>query len=261
MASISSATPSMRIRPGLSRLRAGGVGVAAARLLGEQLAGESAEQLAHRVVEQFDLAAGNLFPGADALTAQLAALAGVLQSWETGPLGMVLVLLWPVGGPVWGGVVPVSASVRGARGCWRLTRRVAASRHAAVSAVVDTGQMTVRVLIVDDSRPFRELAHRVLTRDGLDVVGLAATGEEALSLVDRLDPHIALIDIHLGNESGFDLARDLARRATCGTVVVMMSTHGESEVRELLADSPVAGFLPKERISGEAVRSIAGRRG
>ena len=114
--------------------------------------------------------------------------------------------------------------------------------------------MDMRVLIVDDSAPFRDVARALLERGGLNVVGVASTGRDALAKVDELDPQIVLLDIHLGEESGFDVARRIiASPRESHPAMVLMSTHAETEFADLIAASPVAGFLPKEKLSAEAV--------
>ena len=83
------------------------------------------------------------------------------------------------------------------------------------------------------------------------VVGVATTSTEALRLEEELRPDVALVDIRLGVESGFDLARRLS-----GTVI-LISTHAQSEYAEEIAASPAAGFIPKVELSASAVLRLA----
>ena len=71
----------------------------------------------------------------------------------------------------------------------------------------------VRVLIVDDNGAFLYAARRLLAREGLQVAGIAATGDEALRRVDKLRPDVVLVDVELAGESGFDVARRLVEHA------------------------------------------------
>ena len=64
--------------------------------------------------------------------------------------------------------------------------------------------MAFGVLIVDDNPLFLEAACGLLERDGLLVVGVAATSDEALQQAEELRPEVVLVDIMLGGESGFD---------------------------------------------------------
>ena len=63
--------------------------------------------------------------------------------------------------------------------------------------------MQIRCLIVDDNQPFLDAARLLLEREGLAVVGTATTGAQALRLEEELRPEVVLVDIRLGEESGF----------------------------------------------------------
>jgi DNA-binding NarL/FixJ family response regulator len=112
--------------------------------------------------------------------------------------------------------------------------------------------LQIRCLIVDDNQPFLDAARLLLEREGVAVVGVATTIVEALRLDEELRPDVVLVDIRLGNESGFDLARRL--RAT----VILISTHAQSEYAEKIAASPAAGFIPKTQLSASAVVRLSG---
>jgi CheY-like chemotaxis protein len=67
--------------------------------------------------------------------------------------------------------------------------------------------ISLRCLIVDHNARFRAELLGLLEEQGIDVVGSAAYGDEAVQKVAELRPDVALVDIDLGRESGFDLAR------------------------------------------------------
>ena len=111
-------------------------------------------------------------------------------------------------------------------------------------------------LIVDDNASFLRTAGRVLERQGLTVAGIASNTADALRLADALRPDVVLVDIALGGESGFDLARRLAAGdADCPTVI-LVSTHAESDFVDLIEETPAAGFVPKSELSADAVRRL-----
>ncbi|MGW6280277.1 response regulator transcription factor [Kribbella sp. NPDC055071] len=117
----------------------------------------------------------------------------------------------------------------------------------------------LRCIIVDDSTRFLEVARVLLERDGIDVVGTASNGAEALALVARLRPDVTLVDIDLGGESGLRLAARLAEQdGGSSTPMIMISTHSEEDYAELVAASPALGFLPKTALSGAAIRATLG---
>ena len=117
--------------------------------------------------------------------------------------------------------------------------------------------MAFGVLIVDDNRLFLDAARSLLEGEGLRVVGVAATAAEALRRAEELRPEVVLVDITLGGESGFDLARRLAGQSRRGApTVILISTHAEADFADLIADSPAAGFVPKRDLSARAIRRI-----
>ena len=117
------------------------------------------------------------------------------------------------------------------------------------------GRMAFRVLIVDDNVSFLGAAQVLLEREGLSVVGVASTTAEALEQTADLRPDVVLVDIMLGRESGFALARRLVEDDGSGeSAVILISTHSQADFAELIAESPAAGFLPKSELSATAIR-------
>jgi two-component system, NarL family, nitrate/nitrite response regulator NarL len=115
----------------------------------------------------------------------------------------------------------------------------------------------MRCLIVDDNQSFLEAASVLLQREGLTIAGVASTSAEALRYAEALRPEVVLVDIALGEESGFDLARSLvARERGSEAAVVLISTRAESEFEDLIAESPAVGFLTKADLSAGAIRRI-----
>jgi CheY-like chemotaxis protein len=115
-------------------------------------------------------------------------------------------------------------------------------------------------LIVDDSACFLRAARALLEREGLSVA-VATSAAEGLRLAEELHPDIVLVDIVLGNEDGFGLARQLASEAAGGPSVVLVSTHAEAEFADLIDQSPADGFLPKAELSASALCRIYAQRG
>ena len=122
--------------------------------------------------------------------------------------------------------------------------------------------MPLRCLLVDDSHAFLEAARVFLDREGVTVVGVASSIAEALRQARALRPDVILVDIELGDESGFDLARLLARDGQggqgVGAEVILISTHSEAEYSELIAESPAAGFLAKTELSARGISQVLG---
>jgi DNA-binding NarL/FixJ family response regulator len=119
--------------------------------------------------------------------------------------------------------------------------------------------MELRCLIVDDSPHFLSAARGLLEREGMVVVAVASNGDDAVRLAKELGPDVTLVDIDLGGESGFDVVRRLTRETDLlPAAVILVSTHAEEDYAELISASPVAGFLPKTRLSALAIRDVLG---
>jgi DNA-binding NarL/FixJ family response regulator len=116
----------------------------------------------------------------------------------------------------------------------------------------------LRCVIVDDDPSFLEAARALLEADGARVAGTASTLASAVRQVDELRPDVVLIDIRLGGESGFTVARQLAAGGS-QAALIMISTYTEDDYADLLAESPVIGFLPKVTLSGTAIRQLLAR--
>jgi DNA-binding NarL/FixJ family response regulator len=122
--------------------------------------------------------------------------------------------------------------------------------------------MALRCLIVDDSPHFLQSARALLEREGIAVVGVASTGAEALRRAEELQPDATLVDVDLGGESGFDLARRLQRETTLEpSSVILISADAEEDFADLIAASPAAGFLCKSNLSARAIREVLGGTG
>ena len=113
--------------------------------------------------------------------------------------------------------------------------------------------MAPTVLVVDDHKAFRASARRLLELDGFRVVGEAVDAESALRLARQLDPDLVLLDVGLPDRSGFDVADELgAGRAS----VVLVSSRAPADVGARAKRSGAVGFIPKERLSGEAITAL-----
>ncbi|HEU0190135.1 MAG TPA: response regulator [Mycobacterium sp.] len=121
-----------------------------------------------------------------------------------------------------------------------------------------SGGQPLRCVIVDDNREFLDAATRLLERQGISVVDVARSSAAGLRCVVAQRPDVALVDVDLGGENGFDLIERL-HRAEPAIPVIVISTRAEQDVTELVAASPAAAFLPKATLSGAAVREILDR--
>ena len=118
--------------------------------------------------------------------------------------------------------------------------------------------MLLRCLIVDDNASFLRAAVALFEREGVTVVGVASTGADALRQAREQRPDVILVDIVLGQESGFDVARRLVEAGLNGAKVILISTHAEADFADLINKTPVAGFVSKSELSAQKIRHVAG---
>jgi DNA-binding NarL/FixJ family response regulator len=112
-------------------------------------------------------------------------------------------------------------------------------------------------LIVDDNASFLEASRTLLERQGLKVIGVASSAAEGLRRAAELQPQVILIDIDLGGDSGFDLAREFAvANDHAPASVILISTHREEDFADLIAESPAVGFIGKSDLSKQAIEKI-----
>jgi CheY-like chemotaxis protein len=120
--------------------------------------------------------------------------------------------------------------------------------------------MSLRCLVVDDNPAFLEAASVLLEREGMTVAGIASNTAEALRQARALRPDVILVDVGLGEENGFDLARLLVRDGDGSSApVILISMSAEADFADLIAESPAAGFLPKSELSARRIGQILGR--
>lgn len=116
--------------------------------------------------------------------------------------------------------------------------------------------MALRCLIVDDNRVFLDSARRLLQRQGLTIVGVASTSAGALREAEALRPDLVLVDVSLGEDDGFELARRLVTDCGHGATVILISTRSEGDLADSVERTPAAGFLAKSELSADAIRAL-----
>lgn len=101
-----------------------------------------------------------------------------------------------------------------------------------------------KLLVVEDEAMVAMIMELQLRRRGFDVTAVVATGEEAITHVERQAPDVVLMDVHLaGKLSGIEAARQLFERH--GTPIIIVSAYPEAELSPLLAGFRPFGFLEK----------------
>jgi DNA-binding NarL/FixJ family response regulator len=113
--------------------------------------------------------------------------------------------------------------------------------------------MSASVLIVDDHASFRRSAKMLLELEGFDVVGEAADGKSAVELAKRLRPELVLLDIALPDTNGFEVAEQLAGGPA---KVILISSREQRDLGRRVRSSGAVGFVPKDALTGPALRAL-----
>jgi DNA-binding NarL/FixJ family response regulator len=139
-----------------------------------------------------------------------------------------------------------------------MRRTLVGDGNSAPSAMA-ASETPLRLVLVEDHQALREGLELLLDREGLSVVGTAGTAIEGRTLVERLAPDVALVDIRLGDDSGIKLTADLID-ADPGRRIVLYT--GSSDVDLLISglDSGARGYALKDGTPTElktALRTVA----
>ncbi|MFC5949700.1 response regulator transcription factor [Pseudonocardia lutea] len=119
----------------------------------------------------------------------------------------------------------------------------------------------VRVLVVDDHRPFRVAAAAVIGRmPGWEVAGVAETGEAAVDAVTQVHPDLVLMDVNLPGIDGAEAAARVSAAAP-GTRTVLCSTYRLEDLRIDPHGPGIAGYLHKEELGALVLRDLWDRIG
>ena len=123
-----------------------------------------------------------------------------------------------------------------------------------------TETIEISVLIVDDHPMVREGLAGVLERHAMKIVGLAATGRQALELHAEHRPDVTLLDLRLPDQSGFDVVRAILKSDPAAKIVILSSAQGDASVYTAISLG-VRGYLLKgidgATLAGQ-VRHVAG---
>jgi len=121
--------------------------------------------------------------------------------------------------------------------------------------VTASDDLMIRCLVADDHPAVVEAVAAFLRRSGIDVVATARDGAEALSLIETLEPDVAVIDLRMPKASGADVALRLERTQRKTKVVVYTGYATEAAVMEAM-DGGAKGFVLKEAPLPDLVRAI-----
>ena len=116
--------------------------------------------------------------------------------------------------------------------------------------------MAVRVLIADDHRLFAEALRAILGGDRrIDVVGLAASGSEAVEKAKELEPDVILMDISMPGLNGVEATREILVNQKNVQVLIVTGSDSHQDV-DAARSAGAAGYVTKDRIAAELIGAI-----
>lgn len=114
----------------------------------------------------------------------------------------------------------------------------------------------IQILIADDHPVFRRgLAMMMAIDQTFKVIGEATNGNQALELIQKLQPDIAILDVNMPEMTGFDVAREL-QKLNLATNIIFLTMHKDEGMFNTALDLNVKGYLLKESAVEDIVAGI-----
>lgn len=119
----------------------------------------------------------------------------------------------------------------------------------------------VAIIIVDDHAIVREGLRTLLSDEsGVEIVGEAENGHDAVELARRVAPHVVLMDVAMPGQDGIAAARAIAALPVAPKVVLLTSTLGDDLRLQEALDAGVVGYLLKDICKSDLVRALKNAR-
>ena len=114
----------------------------------------------------------------------------------------------------------------------------------------------IRVVLADDHTVVRQGLRVLLMAEGdIDIVGEAENGRQAIQLVKKLLPDVAVMDIAMPVLNGLEATRQITRSVP-GTKVLILSTYSDDEYVQQLTEAGAAGYLVKQTAANDLLKAI-----
>lgn len=116
--------------------------------------------------------------------------------------------------------------------------------------------MTIKMLLVDDHAVVRSGLRMLLENEAdVEIVGEAATGREAIALVDRLKPDMVIMDIGLPDITGIEATQKI-KQTSPNVVIVALTIHEDEEYFFKMLQAGANGYVPKRAAPEELLTAI-----
>ncbi len=116
--------------------------------------------------------------------------------------------------------------------------------------------MKYSVMIIDDHPLFsRGLAQLIETQSSYKVNGMAKDRKEALGMLEKVKPNLAIVDLNLGQEDGLELIKDISV-INPSTKVLVLSMHDERFYAERALKAGARGYIMKQEAESQVINAI-----
>lgn len=114
----------------------------------------------------------------------------------------------------------------------------------------------IRIVIADDHPLMRQGLRQVIEIEpNLKIVGEASNGNEALALIDELKPDVAILDVDMPHQDGFQVARSLLARKN-PAAIIFLTIHSEEQMFHAALDLGAKGYVLKDSAIDDIVTAI-----
>ena len=114
---------------------------------------------------------------------------------------------------------------------------------------------TTRVVLADDHRIFRQALRTLMTREGIEVVGEASDGAEAVALATEHKPDVTVLDFGMPRMNGIDAARRIQEEMP-GAQTVLLTMHDDESLALEALRAGMRGYLRKTQPAEELVTTV-----
>lgn len=114
---------------------------------------------------------------------------------------------------------------------------------------------TTRVVLADDHKIFRQALRTLMTREGIEVVGEASDGDEAVALSKQYQPDVAVLDFGMPRMNGIDAARQILE-VSPKTQTVLLTMHDDESLALEALRAGMRGYLRKTQPAEELVTTV-----
>jgi two-component system response regulator NreC len=119
----------------------------------------------------------------------------------------------------------------------------------------------IRVFLVDDHTVVRQGLRRILESDDeIEIVGEAGDGRTAIDLVQRLRPHVVVMDVAMPELNGIEATRQITKRVE-GVKVLVLSMHGDDVYVRQALKAGARGYLLKDSEDLDLIKAVKAIRG